>query len=67
MPEPESGPDVDAAAVLALIRAENEYRSAMVDPVSPDALPLLQAEHPEDGEAGEAELCDPGGDPPASQ
>ena len=49
MSDPERNPDVNAAAALALIQAENDYRTALVGPVSPDALPLLQAEHLEDG------------------
>ena len=53
MSERERTPDVDAEAALALIRAENDYRTAMVGPVSPDALPLLQAE-PSDTETGQA-------------
>lgn len=56
MSEPEWKPDVDADAALALIQAENDYRSALVGPVSPDALSLLQAEptdEPETGAAGQ--------------
>lgn len=60
MSERDSEPDVDAAAVLALIRAENEYRSNLVGPVSPDALPLLQQRDPDDGETGGPALPDPG-------
>lgn len=63
MPEPENGPDVNAETALELIRAENEYRSNMVGPVSPDALPLLTTGHPEDAEAGQAVLRDPDGEP----
>lgn len=54
MPEPERKPDVDAESALALIQAENEYRSAMVGPVSPDAPSLLQAEPTDDPEPGAA-------------
>lgn len=53
MSERERTPDVDAEAALALIQAENDYRSAMVGPVSLDALSLLEAEPP-DTETGEA-------------
>ena len=63
MSDPERNPDVDAAAALALIQAENDYRSAIVGPVSPDALPLLQAGRPEDGAAGAAVLPGPGDEP----
>jgi hypothetical protein len=60
VPERDSEPDVNAAAVLALIRAENEFRSTMVGPVSPDALPLLQQRDPDDGETDGPALPDPG-------
>lgn len=60
---PEQLPDVDAAAVLALIQAEYDYRSALVGPVSPDALPLLQAGFMADGETGEAVPRNAGGEP----
>ena len=63
MPEPESGPDVNAETALELVRAENEYRSTMVGPVPPDALPLLKADYPEDAEAGQAVLRDPVAEP----
>ncbi len=63
MSDPERKPDVTAAAALALIQAENDYRSAIVGPVSPDALPLLQAGLPEDGETGAAGQPDPGDEP----
>lgn len=63
MSEPERTPDVNAAAALALIQAENDYRSALVGPISPDALPLLQAASAQDGETGEAVPRAAGGEP----
>lgn len=63
MSEPERTPDVNAAAALALIQAENDYRSALVGPISPNALPLLQAGSAQDGETGEAVPRDAGGEP----
>ena len=67
MPEREGTPDIHAAAALELVRAENEYRSAMVGPVSPDALQLLQTVPRGTGRPGPPGYPDQVTNRPASQ